>query len=513
MKEAYSSLQQSCQEEISTGSNASDSLRIQCRVVEPSSEERLETALEGRLLRLQAWNSAAGLSQVYNLKLAARSHCLPVFLGPRKPRFKRRVLWLMGGQAKGQRIAELGYSTVILPADRLKECKALTDYGLELFVDLSVDSCDSLCPLDGEYRAAVKEAVGALDGVAGVFWRSRWTEPAFTEHPDARDCTQYDLVLEEMELLEECLGERELIYFSVANDAQSLQSQSQWLETLCDDALKGTSIAFSTVAGEPWEDHQPLHPFWQRLRASPDHSSTPLLPIVNAGAVRQGEGLWPSLPVEMIDEVLARMKQPGFDGLIAMTASVPEAGCFLDANLWICAQACWENTSARLLEETWLRAWYPEQSYDELRNALIELRQLVVALSELQTLPKLANGSCPEADRYRVRAEGLLGRLNALRSRFLADEPSDGEGVPRFADYLCFFVRDAKRRVLHFIQSHHISMANVLTGKDMQESFWTSIGGDSSRGIGSGATVMCLDDASKGSDGSKQEQIYRLTKL
>lgn len=541
MEKSYIHAQDICQDESLW---AGSGFRLSPRLVKSGQMERVSVSVNGRSLHLEAWGAVAAASQSYALSVAARGSTLPELLGKQEACYSER--WLLAESrdcqkiAEGlgfflptsltqegewapyaRRVAELGFSGVIfsplceITDSELQEASDLADK-LAIFEEHGLRVCVQIlhvkkaCPLSSEWQKIVCDGLALLPPSVDVFWQSTWQNREFA-HPElAREATVLDLLSAELKGVEAALGSRRLIYYMPSPDEESLCKQQHCFDALCDLAGPQTSIAFSSRAGEPWQDHLPLHPLWRKIRAYPHHSATPLLPLVNVGAVAQGAGLWPSIAVDTLETFLPRVALGPCPGFISLTPSVPERGAFLECSLWMATQCAWRGASPELCMETWLKAHYPNVDFCLLHCGIRELRSIIVALSRLSSLPKAPSGTAPEAESYRVLAEGLLGRLNALRCQMGAEELSQCQ-TPQFADYVCYFVRDAKRLVLHFLQSQQISMANVLTGCDMQESFFTSIGGDSQRGIASGASVDVRACPAPGKAGTQQAAIYQAT--
>lgn len=79
---------------------------------------------------------------------------------------------------------------------------------------------------------------------------------------------------------------------------------------------------------------------------------------------------------------------------------------------------------------------------------------------------------------------------------------------PSISDYVTFFVRDVRRILFHCLQFFHISLADVLNGEEMLESFWTRISQTNSQGAFSRAQVTFLKEPQKGKKGTVMRKIY-----
>lgn len=398
-----------------------------------------------------------------------------------------RALYLVEGTAVS--VAESAY---IFPEALLREgaaqpfCRRVLELGYNALVwpsvaegSTSLDEASFWSVVD-EIRAHGIQCIFA-DSRADVVW---WQASASNCGADQLDVDSY---LEDLQRAEATAGK--LIYVLPWEAAR----QEDILDYLVDEAKKSTSLAFSAVRGEPWRDFAEDHPFWERLRQSPDDVNTPLLPVINAGLVRQGWGLWPTLSSDLLERFLPAMERHVFGGAIVFTPHVPCPGSLLGTNLWVAAQSLDSPFHPLTLVRTRFDARYGSGAYEQMRDLLWKVRLVQKEVSQLPTLPQET-----ATESHRLLAESLLAQLRDLRAR--ADSSL-------FPEQMIYFVRDAKRLVFAFLQKQQISLANVLIGDDMQEAFWTDVSAPS-RGIGAGARVELLDSPNQGQEGSALREIY-----
>ena len=398
-----------------------------------------------------------------------------------------------------------------MKAEKVAQLEALSAAGIRLF--LKVEQTSQL--LSENYEEELAESMAHLlelfPYLEGILWESDVAAIAMATQTKARSNTVYDLVQKELKAVEGALSGRSLIYHTACSDEASMDKQLTWFESLLDDAGPMTTIAFPALAGAPWQDHHLMHPLWEQLRQASDASATPLLPILNSGAMSQGEGLWPSLPLDHIESVLDKMQgEHIFSGAISMAATVPQKGCLLDASLWVAGQALWHGKSPRLLLESWLQQELTSNEAEKAICLFREARSLSLELSQMRTLEVSESPEkIVEEQGYRSQAESLLARLNELKRK--SGAVFDGESL--YPYYFCYFVRDAKRLLFSFLQAHHIAMASVFTGDDVQESFWTTMASNASKGIGFGTNLDFLNRPNRGEDGSPMATIYDLSRM
>lgn len=342
-------------------------------------------------------------------------------------------------------------------------------------------------PFDTEWQPDLEN----LDGVDAVYWKGSYTSENYRNHPNARDDLMIDLALKEVQAVEEAIRGRCPLVYELDPDGPV-----HLIPELMDSVGNQTMISFSALNGKPTDDHLDYHPLWKLLRELPDTSATRLLPILNIGGVEQGEGFWPVIPLDLIDFVITHMRRQPFGGAVVMTNYLSKTGTLLDGALWTAGHSLWGSLPPRLLLETWCKAFHPSLSSLELLGDIWKVSR---RLSGLHAVGERTT------EEYRMLSESLIGELNRLHG---VVESYDDSRTPSIKEYFTYFARDARRLVLHFLQTRHAPMVNVLNGDDLQESFWTVIQQSGRPGIGSGAKVSVLKTPQAGSEGSAMRQIY-----
>lgn len=532
-------------------------------VVELSSAEDNEDFQANYFQQEIYLKASQGLGAVYGilqLQAAARSQDLADYLGESHPHFPWRPIWLCANQvysltkeigiglpaflqqacAKGSleeqadfqqlccQILEYGFNAVILGcmqsdggivasenADFYAICQAFHTFGLKViikptwrFLQSNSPTAFSICPCDPHYKNYLHQLLQAFESLPcnGIIWETTSHHRDFMAHPDAEEKTWKELVVEEIKCVEESLPPHQTLiyYFSTPHQAFA-EKQAQGFEWICDRVGNKTAIAFSAVAGLPYQDHCPLHPIWDVLRKSLDASSTPLLPIVNSGAISHGEGLWPALPLDLIDQVISRCKRHLFAGIIALTNRIPTKKGLLSCPLWVLGQAQWRTTSVSLLAETWFRAYRPDISFESYKSCFNRMRALAIELNLLRTLANEKGRDLFSTEDCRLKAEALFAQLQELQ---MAISKKKDSSVMPLADYFTYFHRDARRILLHFLQSNQIPLTHFLTHQDEQPSFWSTSQIQTIQNGKGGVKIHFLDHPYKGEPGSLLEKIY-----
>lgn len=358
--------------------------------ITPAAAEKIELDYAAGTLQVEA-NSERNMAFALGQTLTAlKSGHLGEYLGVSRPCFPLRPLFITESQpVDPKNVCLLGYNAVILEGN--KERTLFQEYGIKVF------------------------AKAPQADVEGLFWESALLQPDFAPF----DLTLFDAVCQELKQVEEM--KKEVIFYVPSNG-----ERQHWLSDLVDRAGPRTTIAFSAVAGEPAADHLPLHPFWETLRSSPDVSSTPLLPILNIGAVKQGECLC-ALPFDQLEQVLPRLERHTFAGFIGLTKHVPEELGLLHLSLWAAGQSLWHRKAPKLSAETWCLAHRPDLNFSEMSEALDKMRGIAKGVSAIRA-------GCEE----RPLADALLASLSWL------DEKMKKGG---FAEYYRRFAIDMRNQL------------------------------------------------------------------
>ncbi|CCB90909.1 putative uncharacterized protein [Waddlia chondrophila 2032/99] len=378
-----------------------------------------------------------------------------------------------------KRLLQMGYNGVVLE-QYPNHLQVFKKFGLE--VALLAKAPDST-PFDAGWNPVFEN----LEGIQAVYWKGTYNSEKYLHHPMARDDLMIDLALREVKAVEEAIQGRCALVYEL-----DPRSSIHWIPEFMDGVGEQTMVSFSALNGNPIDHHLGYHPLWELLRELPDTSATRLLPILNVGSVGQGEGFWPVIPLDLIDFAAAHMRRQPFAGAVVLTSFLSRPGTFLDGALWTAGHALWGEYAPRILLETWCKAYHPSLASLEL---LGDIWKAMRRLSGLQAVGKCSTEEC------RSFSESLVGELNRLQRT--ADECKGS-----IQEYFTYFARDARRQILHFLQSRHAPMVNVLNGDDLQESFWTAIQQSGGPGFGSGAKVSILSTPQKGSEGSAMRRIY-----
>lgn len=410
--------------------------------------EGFELAYAGGVITVRAQSPLAELYAITLLNVAVPGGHWREFLGASEPRFSLRPLWLQAQPASEAdfryacaRAAELGYNALI--CDRNVDWTAIpAEYGLKS-IALS--------------RPGQEEFFSAA-GVDYFFHEGAITQPE-------GDLTLSETVVKDVQRLEKTMpAAAKLIYFVPFCEELSTEQSAHVILSVQREAAKGTIVAFSALAGNPLHDYLEPHPIWEKLRSSPTLQGTALMPILNAGGVFHGEGLWPGVCFELADLVCGGCRRHAFTGSIAIVNQMPPSGGFLEANLWVVGQTMWRETPPLALFETWLKANKPEGAGAHLLKLLKVVREVIVALGRLQLEPR---DMMAEEER-RIFVESVLARLRLIEAE-AADLSKRRISKPSYVtvgDYLSFFVRDSKR-----VAKMHLPAASI--NDDAQESVWT----------------------------------------
>lgn len=415
----------------------------------------------GGTIDLQAKGGAAAVYAVRELIIGEKSGHLAECLGECHPKFALRPLWLKYYAKERvheicQRMLELGYNALLLESG-CEGLEIIHEYGIKIILKW-----------DGNIPK------GRFDY---LFYEHK--------HKDIKSKqTQCEQVIAEVKELEK-MG-KPLIYYLSASDLAQAKRQSEWMNELCDEMGPKTLLAFSCVAGPPSENYLPMHPFWEKLRSTPDVSSTPLLPVFNLGNVGCGEGLWPMVNVKMMEKVFGQMHRHVFAGIMGLVNQMPNRAGLLDCCLWSASRFLWKGESVRRSVDTWCMANQPKMQYNFLFEKLEDL------ILDLQSL---------KIEDSKALAESLMARLKEVQVKLEAEEAKrlNKENLT-LHDYFVFFEKDARRIVMQFLQKHAPAMMSLYHNDDSADGFWSI----SQRG----GKLTILSEPNKGEPGSKMARIY-----
>ncbi len=467
-----------------------------------SKSEGYQSEIQRGKLKIVAEGPIALAVALTQLEIARKANHLSDFLGEAQPQHKLRPLWIEPQILDAnlldrlcERTLELGYNSWIIgkhhdemfsnltKVNYRTVHSALKSYGIKLIVKPELIrhfEHASTCPLDTNYQKEIKnllsnwiEANGTPDY---LFWRSLCHHPGFENASKAKESLRVDLAIAELKVLEAILkGKSKLVYYLPSLDLQDAKQQSTWMKSLCNAAEKNTIFAFSALAGSPFEDHLIPHPFWEEIRKSPIISQVPLLPILNCGAITQGEGLWPNLPLDLIQTYVPRTYRTNFIGIAIPTPAFPTPGSILDANLWIASQMQWRKLSVDLLAETWFSAYHPKISFNRYKEILENLREVSKELSHIRSIANQpARQLIPPPD-CRTRIESIIAHIKHLDVVFQSLPSKNSDSQPSLSEYYPYFSRDAKKMLSQLAQHLGVPTPHLMQSHDQGEGFWTDL--------------------------------------
>lgn len=518
--------------------------RLMWTVKKASYKEGFNFQYAGGEFRLDAASAASAVFGLHQLQMGVVSGHAAELEGEWRPRFPLRPLWIGCDQEIAlstgvstfcssylceaavcqdrvklerfcEHILELGYNCILLGSGKSVSkpgpchssviikfvCSILHEYGLKIIVKPELTYPNAAkCVLDQAYyvhvQHSLKQLGRELPQLDGIFWESHCWLPECREYPLVRETTEADLVRAEIKMLEGVV-KKPLIYYIPASNQEIAKQQAVWIPSVCDDAGTHTILAFPAVAGDMYADHLPPHPLWAVLRRSPDVSSTALMPIVNIGSVGQGEGLWPSLNLDLSERYIGGCLRHRFAGAMCLVNRLSEKGTFLHCNLWLAAQLMWREQPVLRLAETWFLAERPDLNFPCLMDALYSLRVLTLQLSHLRSLEQDKHQLTQ--DECRVLVESILAKLKHLQIQFEKTR-NKKSSRPTAADYFIPFARDARLITLRALQNMHMPLLHLKKEEDSQGGFWVE-------GL-SGEMGKFLDNPQKRSSDSVMEVIY-----
>ena len=542
---------------------------ISCEYCKDYGEEGFYAELEGGEIRLRVGSFSAASFASHQLAIGFLSGHLPEYLGKRVPFFALRPLWF--GSSKILRISpkiavslpesivsalkegkseevldillsklfQLGCNAVVfgrrsresLEEESIKDLNVnvflseIRQKGIKVIIKPEVtiakgkSFADVLYKKDAKYlEEAFEDFFSILGSIDYLFWEGLFSDGKENTVSSFEDLTYLEKAIYEEAFVRKSMNkDLSLIYYLPSSDKSVAREQAGCFENLCNEVGRNTVLSFSFVEGEPFEDHLSPHPIWESLRASHGESSTAFLPIVNVGSIGSGEGLWPILPLDHIESYISYMYRHRFLGAMMMSDHIPQRGSLLDCSLWVGSQVQWMKLSPDLLANTWFLANRSVLGNDWDRLHLKKIRELVLRLKRLcKGTLRPSEFYDAEKELFRLEVESILFYLKFLREKFLKSNVSVKERDDRiisFSDYLCYFIRDAKRMIFSFLQGEEISISNVLDGEDLQKGFWTTLIQGAKGGIGGKASVSLLKRADYEASDGVMDRIYKSARL
>lgn len=366
-----------------------------------------------------------------------------------------------------QKMKELGYDMAILgsfPGDPLSE--SMPTIGSlsklqALFSKSAIDLCISFDNIDiksrGELKTLVEELFDPSLKTPYLFLQLHQIEGLVSKNDILTD---EELLIENLKAAEEALrGRASLIFYMPYLSNVPKERQLSRLQGLLDHAGCQTTIAFPSVAGPVTEDWLNLHPLWNYLSERKFKIETPLMPLMNIGSIHSGEGFWPTLPFERCDRLLNAMKRHAFKGAAALTPRLPGGRGMLACSLSVFATLASSEKSFYVCALEWGKANRPDWQFEENLESLLDLNRIAMELQKLKQSESLVI--------IRARAEAIFYRLDLL-----SETLGKSKGL---SSYVEFFIQDARRIALYWMQEKELSQARSYVGGLGQESFWTKL--------------------------------------
>lgn len=428
-----------------------------------------------------------------------------------------------------RRLVELGFNAIILgsrkalftekPLEKVESLSRLVsifhEHGLKVIIkaDIYLPADVSHCPYDTDFQCFIRSSLQFFSQedckIDGLFWESAFLYQDYHRHKSGVDATQAEKVSLEIKLIEGVLGKKiPLFYYLPTSDFAMAERQGCWFKDVCDEVLSTTTLVFSYVSGQPWQDYEPIHPFWNLLRSFEDSIGTRLMPILNVGDIDQGKGFWPNVAADLIGDCLSRCTTHPFSGVISLVEQIPKSKALLECSLWAAAQSQSHQTPPQIFVESWFAKVRPDLNYLRYSEALLQTRKIIIQIGLIRSLTHESNRDKITQGECRLIAESLLAQLKYLQHLFDKEKTVPSRVSPSLKDYFTFFVRDARRIILHFLQCYNVSMPQILSSDDFNEGIWTAIEQGEGQGFRSMASVHFLSESNSGKEGSFLRKVY-----
>lgn len=474
--------------------------------------EGYKSSYAGGKLKITANNSLAEAYAISQMGTAIRAKHFGDYLGENSPRFTLRPLWLkatveiplteeltlnlpefmLAEDAKlllprfCKRLIECGYNAILIGSQNCNwkltsnpqptaldlnvVIQQLHDHGIQVILkpNFKTEISHNAPHKSKEYlKGVLDELFQKFSTIDALFWESLWRTEAYLDGESSLDSTDAEIAFSEIQILENCLQNRSKLVFYMCDPEATLKEaerHAKWMINLLDAMNQGTLLAFNAVNGHIYDDYSNDHPLWELLRQSIDSSATPLLPIINVGLVKQGEGLWPVTNFDLLERFLPRCTRHHFAGVIGTASHLPRSGSVLDCNLWVSGQALWHSIPPLLLAETWFKAFRPEE------NFAFSLQMMHMARSIVLDLTLLSKESVAAED-AKMHGDSLMAHLRQLKWR-IEKETSQVSSHPSIKDHFLFFFKNVQHLIGAFLPTYNLPLSYQTDGDDPLGSFW-----------------------------------------
>lgn len=370
------------------------------------------------------------------------------------PRFPIRPLFLKNANLPidvlCERLIEFGYNTLALNFFSDANLETISSYGLK-----------SLLMLEGSYKS--------LPAVDYVYYPSPYMD----------DCskTQLERAVSEAFKIIKYLHKHSTLIF------QPHQTESvHWWNKLLDELPDKTILAFPTH-----ERNGHLHPFWDILHSSIDVSSTSIMPILNAGCLGIGEGLWPLMLADHIEDVLLKCNSHSFSGFLSLAANMPAYEAWGSLNLWIAARSQWVNPicSCQDIAKDWFKLYRPDIDL----QLCLEPIKLLTDLTH-KVVNWLEDESTPTTECWRSKLEFAFSYLKLISGYAWENYTACNSAYPSLEDYFRYCYVDLRSLLFHLILKHQIPISQMIDSEDVKGGFWTELRGAPGQAVRSGGHVI-----------------------
>lgn len=503
--------------------------------IDKSLSEDYQADYAGGRIAIKAYGFLGAIYALQTMHTAITSGHLVDFLGFTSPYIKIRPLCLEENlkfilnnplqiHEFCKKILELGYNALVVnqieDVAKLKSlCSNLKSYGLLIILKpslLQIPDLEGYSPLNKKYENYISDYLKKIltQNICFdyFFWESLWIHYNCT-NVSIDGFTLEEMILKEAKCIENLLNDKTLIFHVPAIDEKSALQCASWLPNFADNLGKDTILAFSGVAGNNYADFKRLHPLWDQLRLKIKSSSSAFMPIFNIGNVRQGEGLWPVIMQDLIEESIARCRNNRFIGILTLANHLPAESGIHECNLWTASQAMRKNLSSSLLIETWFMAFRTDWNYHMCSSLLNQMRAISKNIARMRSLTIEVNRDQISTQECRQFAESVQAQLNEIQIILEKEENKKIKKSEKttLLDYFSIFSNDVRKIILHILQCFNITPN--IDENQIKESFWTEFNIRPGQGTRSNAKVIFLNTPNKGTPNSRMNRIYKENRL
>ena len=400
-----------------------------------------------------------------------------------------------------KRVIEWGYNTLLLGAVRADEVLKVSKtsliegflqqlftvfhkFGLKgILIPQINDFSISELLFDNKLQEFLSPILNSKETIDGIFWRGQALNKKDLMSVKFSNFTSYELFLKEIQLLEKVLSNQCSLYYYLPEALIKMRSGPQSILEACEEVAFTTNLLFPMGNGGLLDDFSSNHLVWNELKKDMSLINSPLLPVVNSGAIHFGEGLWPTFSFDLLYKSYQYLSSDQLKGAICMTNSIPISGSLLDCHLWTSGKILCTCDFPEYLFEMWWSKFSNSSSHliCYFLDLLKKFRKIALEVIQFYDICKRNDYSCSWRNEPKLFVESQVYQLKLLQYEIslISDEMAKKNIVEPFS----YFLKDMNFFMLQGLQLCNVSIGNLLPTEFNDCSFWGGKSGNKREGV------------------------------